>query len=79
MILCSYEVVFENDKRISTEEKMLVLLPVSLMFYYMLEVGIFKIVDRADFRNTFFFFICGMLVGVVREKNKREMISAPDV
>ena len=74
MLICSYQVIFKAGKRIPIVEKMFVLLPLSLMFYYTLEVGIFKIVDRADFRNTFFFFVCGMLVGVLREKCKKETI-----
>ena len=72
ILSCSFRVVFKAGKRIPTEEKMLVMLPLALMFYYMLEVGIFKIVDRADFRYTFFYFICGMLVGTIREKHMPE-------
>lgn len=68
MLICSFTVVFKAGKRIPTEEKMLVMLPLALMFYYMLEVGIFKIVDRADFRYTFFYFICGIQVGTMRER-----------
>ena len=66
ILKCSFFIVFLTES--STAEKTLVLLPIALMFYYMLEVGIFKIVDTADFRNTFFFFICGMLAGTAREK-----------
>ena len=70
--ICSIRLIFQMDEKVSIADKMFVLLPISLMFYYMLEVGIFKIVDRADFRNTFFFFICGMFVGLVREKCRQE-------
>ena len=49
---------------------MLILVPLMLMFYYMLEVGIFKIVDMADIRNTVFYFACGMLTGTAYEKTR---------
>ncbi len=68
ILICSFQIIFKADNRIPTEEKMFVMLPLAMMLYYMLEVGIFKIVDRADFRFTFFYFISGMLVGVVRKR-----------
>jgi hypothetical protein len=45
-----------------------VLVPLMLMFYFMLEVGIFAIIDMANIRNTVYFYACGMLVGVSSEK-----------
>ncbi len=65
MLMSSIRILFTTGS--SLAEKMLILLPIAMMFYYMLEVGIFKIVDTADFRNTFFFFICGILTGAVKE------------
>ena len=70
-IIISIYMVFCPDGRVKLNEQMMILVPCALMFYYMLEVGIFKIVDMADFRNTFFFFSCGMLTGTFQELKRR--------
>lgn len=57
---------------VSVSDQILVLVPLMLMFYYMLEVGIFKIVDMANIRNTVFYFACGMLTGVSRDGNTED-------
>ena len=68
----SFCLIFDCGEDVSAGEQMMILLPLSLMFFFMLEVGIFKIVDMANFNFTFFYFICGMLVGIAAEKGKNK-------
>lgn len=64
MMLHSFRLTILPSETVSTGDQMLVLVPLMLMFYFMLEVGIFKIVDMANIRNTVFYFACGMMTAV---------------
>lgn len=68
-IKCAFRMIFQPEGNISTGDQMLTLLPVALMGFFMLEVGIFKIVDMANFNFTFYYFACGMLAGAVRGRS----------
>ena len=63
-----YSLGMVPNTAVSAGDQMLMIVPLMLMFYYMLEVGIFKIVDMANIRNTVFFFACGMLTGIARDR-----------
>ncbi len=66
MLKYAFRMTFETDESVPAGDQMLILLPLALMFFFMLEVGIFKIVDMANFTFTFYYFACGMLAGIVR-------------
>jgi len=64
----SFRFIVVPAEVVSAGDQMQVLVPLILMFYFMLEVGIFAIIDMANIRNTVFYYACGMLVGVYQEK-----------
>ena len=66
---CAFRLIFEPEGDPSVGNQMLVLLPLALMGFFMLEVGIFKIVDMANFNFTFYYFACGMLAGAARGRS----------
>ena len=66
---CAFRMIFQPEGDISPGNQMLTLLPLALMGFFMLEVGIFKIVDMANFNFTFYYFACGMLAGAVRGRS----------
>ena len=66
---CAFRMIFQPEGDISPGNQMLTLLPLALMGFFMLEVGIFKIVDMANFNFTFYYFACGMLAGAVRRRS----------
>ena len=72
ILILSFRMIFRTDERVAAGDKMLSLIPIGLMCFFMLEVGIFKIVDMANFTFTFFYFICGMLTGVAKNLTDRE-------
>lgn len=65
----AFWMIFAPGEGISTGDQMLALLPLALMVFFMLEVGIFKIVDMANFNFTFYYFACGMLAGAARGRS----------
>ena len=72
MLLYAYHLTVASNDTVPAGDQMLVLVPLMLMFYFMLEVGIFKIVDTANIRNTVFYFACGMLTGVSRDSSRED-------
>ena len=58
-------VIANRDQQFSIKEQMLILPVIAMMGYNMLEAESFC---GSDFRADFFFFACGMLTGVFREK-----------
>ena len=68
LLMHAYRMVFDAGEGVSAGEQMLILLPLALTFFFMLEVGIFKIVDMANFNFTVYYFVCGMLVGVAKDR-----------
>ncbi len=63
----AFQIVFDSGDVMKLWEKMMVIPPLLLMFYFMLECGIFAIIDMAEIRGAFFFFICGMVTGTARK------------
>jgi hypothetical protein len=72
MLRHAYHLTVASNDTVPVGDQMLVLVPLMLMFYFMLEVGIFKIVDTANIRNTVFYFACGMLTGVSRDSSRED-------
>jgi O-antigen ligase len=68
ILMAAYRLTVILSGSVPSGDQMLVLVPLMLMFYFMLEVGIFAIIDMANIRNTVYFYACGMLVGVSPEK-----------
>jgi len=68
ILMAAFRLTVILSGSVSSGDQMLVLVPLMLMFYFMLEVGIFAIIDMANIRNTVYFYACGMLVGVSPEK-----------
>jgi O-antigen ligase len=68
ILMAAYRLAVILSGSVPSGDQMLVLVPLMLMFYFMLEVGIFAIIDMANIRNTVYFYACGMLVGVSPEK-----------
>ncbi len=68
----AFQIVFDNTGVFKLWEKMMVISPLLLMFYFMLECGIFAIIDMAEIRGAFFFFICGMVAGTAKKLRIRQ-------
>ena len=58
-------VVANRSQQFSIKDQMLILPVIAMMGYNMLEAESFA---GSDFRADFFFFACGMLTGVFRDK-----------
>ena len=63
ILMAAYRLSVILSGSVPSGNQMLVLVPLMLMFYFMLEVGIFAIIDMANIRNTVFYFTCGFLIG----------------
>jgi O-antigen ligase len=63
ILLAVFHLTITPTEAVSASNQMLILVPLMLIFYFMLEVGIFAIIDMANIRNTVFYFTCGMLIG----------------
>ena len=70
ILTAAFRLTVIPDASASVGDQMLVLVPLMLMFYYMLEVGIFAIIDMANIRNIMFYLSCGMLTGVSYDQGR---------